>query len=78
MSEIKFECPTCGTTHGRGFLDGVSVFRCLKCGHQGHGFHPDHAIDLEIFAEHQSNNAFNRAAGLPEVPLGLDPLSHGC
>jgi hypothetical protein len=36
---IRFTCPTCSATHGRGFLDGVSVFRCLRCGYLGHGFH---------------------------------------
>lgn len=30
-----------------------------------------------FFAEHQENNALHRKLGLPEVPLGVDPLSHG-
>ena len=25
-------CPQCGRGHGRGFVDGVSSFRCLHCG----------------------------------------------
>lgn len=31
----KFVCPKCGATHHRGFLDGVQLYRCLKCGYQG-------------------------------------------
>ena len=34
---IHFQCPTCGAEHRRGFVDGVSLFRCLRCGYQGHG-----------------------------------------
>lgn len=77
---IHFICPTpgCGAEHWRGFLDGVSVFRCLRCGYQGHGFHHDHDIDREVFAQHQEANAYNRLVGVPEVTLGDDPLSHGC
>ena len=31
----------------------------------------------EVFAQHVEANAFNRAHGIPEVPLGVDPLGHG-
>ncbi len=27
----KFHCP-CGATHNRGAINGVNVYRCLKCG----------------------------------------------
>lgn len=73
-----FKCTTCGAEHRRGFLDGVSLFRCLRCGYQGHGFHPDAETDREVYAEHAANNELNRSLGIPEVPLGVDPLSHGC
>jgi ribosomal protein L37AE/L43A len=34
---IQFICPTCGKGHRRGYVDGVSVFRCLGCGYTGEG-----------------------------------------
>ncbi len=71
--EIRFKCPTCGAEHTRGFVDGVDTFRCLACGYQGHGFHPDRAIDRAVFLDHQLGNALNRSLGVPEVPLGVDP-----
>lgn len=74
---IKFKCPACAAQHNRGFIDGVNTFRCLGCGYQGHGFHPDLSIDRECLVEHEANNALNRSLGVPEVPLGVDPLSHG-
>ena len=70
---ILFKCPTCGAEHSRGFLDGVSLFRCLRCGYQGHGFHPDADIDRAVYKERQLGNLVNRAAGVPEVPMGVDP-----
>lgn len=75
---IHFVCPNCDATHDRGCVDGVSIFRCLKCGYQGHGFDTDLENDAAVFAEHQQANATNRALGIPEVPLGDDPLNHGC
>lgn len=74
---IRFKCPVCDAEHDRGFVDGVSVFRCLGCGYTGHGFHPDPSIDRECLAEHVANNALHRKLGIPEVPLGVDPLSLG-
>lgn len=74
---VRFECPVCHVTHRRGFVDGVSVFRCLSCGYQGHGFHPDAAIDEDVYQQHCESNAWNRSRGIPEVPLGVDPLGHG-
>jgi len=32
---IRFKCPSCGARHERGYVDGVSLFRCLHCGYQG-------------------------------------------
>lgn len=75
---ITFKCPTCDAEHTRGFLDGVSLFRCLRCGYQGHGFHSDPEIDRQVLADHKAANAINRLLGVPETPLGVDPLSHGC
>lgn len=77
-SGIHFQCPACNAEHWRGFLDGVSLFRCLRCGYQGHGFHPDSDIDRDVYADHVEANAISRALGLPETPLGVDPLSQGC
>jgi len=74
---IQFKCPSCSAEHDRGFIDGISTFRCLGCGYRGHGFHTDPAIDNGLFAEHEANNALHRQLGIPEVPLGIDPLSHG-
>ncbi len=31
----KFLCPACGASHERGALNGVDVYRCLKCGYVG-------------------------------------------
>jgi len=75
---IKFKCPTCHAEHARGFLDGVSLFRCLRCGYQGHGFNSDPEVDRLVFLDHQEANAISRSLGIPETPLGVDPLSHGC
>lgn len=72
---IQFECPTCGAKHTRGFINGVDVFRCLRCGYMGHGFHPDAETDRQLYEEHRAANAVNRAAGITEVPLGVDPLN---
>ena len=30
-----FKCPTCGSQHHRGWVDGVAAFRCLNCGYVG-------------------------------------------
>lgn len=76
MAEILFGCPTCGARHTRGFLNGVDVFRCLRCGYVGHGFHTDPDIDQQVFEEWSENNAWNRAHGVREVPLGVDPHDH--
>lgn len=75
MAEILFECPACGARHRRGFLNGVDVFRCLRCGYVGHGFHADPEIDRQAYEEHRENNAWNRAHGVREVPLGVDPMN---
>ena len=74
---IMFKCPTCDAEHTRGFLDGVSLFRCLKCGYQGHGFHSDPKIDRQVFADHEAANTISRSLGIAETPLGVDPLGHG-
>lgn len=75
MAEIRFKCPACDAEHTRGLLNGVDVFRCLRCGYTGHGFHTDPEIDRAVYAEHRQGNDFNRAHGIPEVPLGLDPMN---
>lgn len=75
MSEsILFVCPCCEAQHERGFVDGVDTFRCLRCGYIGHGFHPDREIDKACYEAHLEGNALNRAAGVSEVPLGVDRL----
>lgn len=77
MSAIQFKCPSCAAEHNRGFVDGVCTFRCLGCGYLGHGFHPDRDTDAGLYVEHLANNAINRGLGIPEVPLGVDPLGLG-
>lgn len=72
---IQFKCPQCDATHTRGFVNGVDVFRCLGCGYMGHGFHAEPEADSAAFREHAENNTWNRAHGIPEVPLGVDPLN---
>jgi hypothetical protein len=74
MGDILFECPTCGAHHTRGFVNGVDVFRCLRCGYMGHGFSDDPEADRLAHEEHVENNAWNRAHGVREVPLGVDPM----
>jgi hypothetical protein len=73
MGKYIFQCPTCDAKHSRGFVNGVDSFRCLHCGYVGHGFHTDAAIDAEIYTQHLQANAFNRAHGIPERPMGVQP-----
>lgn len=68
-SAIRFECPRCQARHRRGMLDGVCIFRCLRCGYQGAGWNADEEIDAGIVADIREGNAKNRAVGLPEEPL---------
>lgn len=75
LPAIRFRCPTCEAEHDRGFVDGVDTFRCLNCGYNGHGFSSDTDTDRQMLAEHEATNAVNRALGVPEVPLGIDPLN---
>lgn len=65
MNRIHFECPNCHATHDRGMLDGVSLFRCLRCGYQGHGWHPDDEIDRAVVEEIRYGNRVNASLGLP-------------
>jgi hypothetical protein len=67
MTTIKFICPCCAAEHERGYVDGVSLFRCLSCGYLGYGFHPDTEIDRKFFAEHEADNKWNREHGIPEL-----------
>jgi hypothetical protein len=30
-----------------------------------------------VFADHEAANTLSRSLGIPETPLGVDPLSHG-
>jgi Zn ribbon nucleic-acid-binding protein len=69
MSRIHFNCPACGRSHDRGYLNGVDVFRCLGCGYVGHGFHPDEAIDAEIAKDIREAQAVNVALGLDAGPF---------
>ena len=71
---IHFRCHTCDAEHRRGFVNGVDVFRRLRCGYTGHGFTADTESDKLAYREHQENNAWNRAHGIPEVPLGVDTM----
>jgi predicted RNA-binding Zn-ribbon protein involved in translation (DUF1610 family) len=32
---LHFRCPQCGAEHDRGWINGVSMFRCLGCGYTG-------------------------------------------
>lgn len=66
---IHFECPRCDAHHDRGYLDGVSLFRCLRCGYSGRGWHPDEDIDNSVVDDIRAGNAVNRSLGLPEDPL---------
>lgn len=62
---IHFTCPCCEAQHTRGYVDGVALFRCLRCGYQGYGFHPDAEIDKGVYEEHKAANEWNAAHGLP-------------
>lgn len=35
MEPIKFTCPACAARHNRGHVDGVDLFRCMRCGYVG-------------------------------------------
>jgi Zn ribbon nucleic-acid-binding protein len=49
-------------------MNGVDTFRCLKCGYNGHGFHPDANIDQSVFEEERANNDLDRKMGVMLVP----------
>lgn len=66
MTSIKFICPCCAAEHERGYIDGFSLFRCLRCGYSGHGFHPDTEIDRKLFESHTTANRRNSALGIAE------------
>jgi len=68
---IRFTCPRCGRGHTRGYLDGVSLFRCLGCGYVGHGHHPDEEIDREVQREIDEAKAWDAAHGLAWPPEGV-------
>lgn len=70
---IWFRCPVCRARHDRGFVDGTSLFRCLGCGYQGHGFSADPKVDRAMFADREAANAIDRSLGLQGVTLGVDP-----
>ena len=65
MATIKFECPCCKARHERGYVDGVSLFRCLRCGYVGHGHHPDPEIDRGVHADVLAGQAADARAGMP-------------
>lgn len=70
MTDIIFLCPRCGAAHERGYVDGVALFRCLRCGYLGRGYHPDPATDAEIAREVDAAEEWNAAHGLPVTPIG--------
>ena len=54
----RFRCE-CGSEHSRGALNGVDVYRCLRCGFTGKvpqlgkfNWHPDSVIDAEVQRDH--------------------------
>lgn len=59
---IKFECPNCNATHSRGYVNGVDVFRCLRCGYMGYGHHPDPDIDRGVELESRQNKCHDLVA----------------
>jgi rubredoxin len=65
MCAVHFTCPRCGRSHDRGYVDGVSLFRCLNCGYLGRGHHPDPEIDGEVQHAIDEANQWNAAHGLP-------------
>jgi rubredoxin len=73
-----FTCPRCGAQHSRGALNGVDVYRCLRCGYVGHGYHADYEIDLDIARDAAEAEAFDVAAGLaPWGGIPREPPEHG-
>jgi len=38
---IHFTCPRCHAQHDRGYLNGIDLFRCLRCGYVGYGHDAD-------------------------------------
>lgn len=71
---IHFECPRCGSTHDRGYFNGVDTFRCFPCGYMGHGFHPEKEFDEAIAQELRENAEMDKAAGLPLRPFTPETL----
>lgn len=61
---IKFTCPRCVRSHSRGYIDGVSIFRCLNCGYVGHGFHADEETDAGIAEDIRAGQRYNVSVGL--------------
>lgn len=62
----RFECPRCGASHSRGAFDGFSLYRCLRCGYSGAGYHPDEDIDAVEFQQAIRNEAIDVWGGLTE------------
>lgn len=63
---IHFDCPFCNAHHERGYVNGIDVFRCLKCGYVGYGYHPDPVIDAEVHADVKEALAIDKALGLKD------------
>jgi hypothetical protein len=75
---IHFTCPCCEAEHTRGYIDGVALFRCLRCGYQGYGFHPDPDIDRGVYLEHVEAEKWNAAHGVaPHNPFDKPGLRSG-
>jgi predicted RNA-binding Zn-ribbon protein involved in translation (DUF1610 family) len=62
----RFLCPRCGASHSRGALDGCAVYRCLRCGYVGHGYHPDPEPDRGTYEDSLHAEACDVRAGLSE------------
>ncbi len=66
VKAIRFKCPVCGAEHSRGFLDGVSLCRCLRCGYQGHAGDANDANNMGHAGRRVDVIVPFRAPGAPE------------
>jgi rubredoxin len=74
----RFVCPSCGDSHGRGPVNGVDSYRCLKCGYVGRGHHPDPEIDAEVAADAKDAEDWDRAHGVGCPPAAPKPKRREC
>lgn len=71
---VEFTCPSCSAQHDRGYVDGMSVFRCLRCGYMGYGHHPDPEIDAGIQADVLEGRRADQAVLRANPEMVNDPL----